>query len=617
MTDDRSAEEASGAGDERSRSGPLARAGRALVPGVVRRNYALQFAVAFLLITLLITGVGALSYVQIQDLTRADAERTLQSTAELQADSVGDWAAGVSADARGGATSNVFRGRDRSQIRGHLTRSLQRASPYVTGFHYVETDEDAVVVSTTRDYEGRSVQSMSESWGAPIQAATTAEEWGVSVADTAYERDGRRLLAFVVPVYDGALVVTAEIPQEHERIDGTRSVVATEVLTPAGDNVFAPNDTGRPHSTESTAFSRAVDGVEGVYEDPANVTAFAPVDGVDWVVMTVAAKADLYEASRTVGRNVIVLVVSSVLALTAVGVVLGSGTVRSLRRLRRRAEAMEAGDLDVDLSTAREDEIGRLFAAFDGMRRALGTQIREAETARERAERSRRDLARQNERLDQFAGTVSHDLRNPLNVASGHLELLERKLDDLGAEATESLASHVETIDDAHVRMESLIEDVLALSRQGEAIDETQPVDLETVARDAWATVDDGGASLSVVGSRTVAADPDRLRQVFENLFRNSVEHGSADPASRAGDSALSVEVGLAETGFYVADGGPGIPPEDADAVFEYGHTTAEDGTGLGLAIVETIVEAHGWRIAVDEGYEAGAKFVVSGLDEE
>ncbi|MFC7196921.1 sensor histidine kinase [Halosimplex aquaticum] len=247
---------------------------------------------------------------------------------------------------------------------------------------------------------------------------------------------------------------------------------------------------------------------------------------------------------------------------------------------------MEEGDLDVDLRTSREDEIGRLFVAFDSMRRALRRQIREAEAAREEAEQSRRELQRQNERLDQFASTVSHDLRNPLNVASGHLRLIERKADDLGEEVAESLESHVEKTADAHDRMEAIIGDVLALAREGRDIEETQPVDLGTIARDAWETVDSGEAAFAVAGTRTIEADPDRLRQAFENLLRNAVDHGLPDredgAVAHGGEGPLSVEVGLTETGFYVADDGSGIPSDAVEDVFEYGHTTDPDGTGFG-----------------------------------
>ena len=80
---------------------------------------------------------------------------------------------------------------------------------------------------------------------------------------------------------------------------------------------------------------------------------------------------------------------------------------------------------------------------------------------------------------------------------------------------------------------------------------------------------------------------------------------GPTDP----GDAAVRVRVGRTDEGFYVADDGSGIDPEQRDAVFEPGHTTAPDGTGFGLAIVERIAEAHEWTVSVTEGREGGARF--------
>ena len=213
-------------------------------------------------------------------------------------------------------------------------------------------------------------------------------------------------------------------------------------------------------------------------------------------------------------------------------------------------------------------------------------------------ERYRRELERQNERLDQFASLISHDLRNPLNVAAGRLDLARQDLDD------ENLA----VVADAHERMEVIIEDVLTLARQGQPIDETEPVDLLSVAEDAWHLVDTADADLVTDGDVTFQADRDRLQQLLENLFRNALDHVGPD---------VTVTVGpLPERdGFVVADDGPGIPAADREAVFESGYTTAEDGTGFGLAIVGEIAEAHGWEIAATEGPGGGARFEITGVD--
>jgi signal transduction histidine kinase len=62
------------------------------------------------------------------------------------------------------------------------------------------------------------------------------------------------------------------------------------------------------------------------------------------------------------------------------------------------------------------------------------------------------------------------------------------------------------------------------------------------------------------------------------------------------------------ESGFYIEDDGPGVPPDDRTDVFENGYTTEENGTGFGLSIVQTIFEAHGWNVSLTEGTEGGAR---------
>ncbi|WP_338729891.1 PAS domain-containing sensor histidine kinase [Haladaptatus sp. DJG-WS-42] len=216
-------------------------------------------------------------------------------------------------------------------------------------------------------------------------------------------------------------------------------------------------------------------------------------------------------------------------------------------------------------------------------------------------------LKRQNERLEKFATVVTHDLRNPLNVAMGRLEIAK--------ETGES--RHFEAIANAQKRMERIIEDVLAVARQGEAVEETQPVTLDTVARRAWDTVDTGTATLVVDTDTRIDADVSRLTQLFENLFRNSVEHASTgeqpatNSANERSEEAVTVHVGRLDNdaGFYVEDTGRGIPPDKRERVFESGYTTDSEGTGFGLAIVMEIAMAHGWKIDVKGGTAGGARF--------
>ena len=257
----------------------------------------------------------------------------------------------------------------------------------------------------------------------------------------------------------------------------------------------------------------------------------------------------------------------------------------------------------------------------------------------DRKERER-ELRRQNERLEEFAAIVSHDLRNPLQVAAGRLELArdEHESEDLDAAA------------DAIDRSRTLVDDLATLTREGTTRSDPEPVDLASAARECWAHVDADAARLVVDADRVVLALPGGLDRLLENLLRNSVEHGSTSPHSNArgdgiehgvadgrgppdspggqehsgpesedsGDNAaptLTVTVGLLKNGFYVEDDGRGIDPDDRETVFDPGYSTSETGTGFGLRIVEQVADAQGWSVQATEGTDGGARFEVTGVE--
>jgi len=212
----------------------------------------------------------------------------------------------------------------------------------------------------------------------------------------------------------------------------------------------------------------------------------------------------------------------------------------------------------------------------------------------ERKARERR-LERTNERLEEFAYVVSHDLRNPLQVAQGRMEVLREKYDD----------EQLEVIEQAHQRMNRLIDNLLTLARDGDQISETEAVDLGDLSETCWQNIETTDATMRVEIDRTITADRSRLEQLVENLMRNAIEHGGED---------VTVTVGPLDDGFYVADDGPGIPVDKRHEVFEIGHSTIDSGTGFGLAIVEQVAQAHGWTIEVTDGTDGGARFEFHGV---
>ncbi|HKL27800.1 MAG TPA: PAS domain-containing sensor histidine kinase [Natrialbaceae archaeon] len=218
----------------------------------------------------------------------------------------------------------------------------------------------------------------------------------------------------------------------------------------------------------------------------------------------------------------------------------------------------------------------------------------------------KRELERQNERLERFASFVSHDLRNPLMLAQNATRAaLERYGED----------EDLRDADDSLDRMSRLIEDVLALVREGKTVKNPEPVRVESAVQTAWNAFEADVATV-VIGDDLpmICADEDRLVRVFENCFRNAVEHGVADDSS-TGKSGVTIRVGPLADGFYVEDDGPGIPEADREDVFRRGYTTAEDGTGFGLNIVASIAEAHGWSVKACEGEEGGARFEITDVE--
>ena len=156
--------------------------------------------------------------------------------------------------------------------------------------------------------------------------------------------------------------------------------------------------------------------------------------------------------------------------------------------------------------------------------------------------------------------------------------------------------------------MDDIIEELLVLARESQTISDPEAVEIAGVAREAWRHVETGDATLVVEATGNVRSDHNRLLHVFENCYRNSVEHASADHTPtvwvRADDDAL-----------YITDDGPGIPPAERERVLEAGYSSDPDGTGLGLYIVREIAEAHGWTLELGTATEGGLEIALRGVD--
>ena len=211
------------------------------------------------------------------------------------------------------------------------------------------------------------------------------------------------------------------------------------------------------------------------------------------------------------------------------------------------------------------------------------------------------ELKEKTERLEEFTSIVAHDLRNPLQVAQARAEFIE--------DSFEECEEHFHAINRSHQRMEELTNKLMRVARTDSDNVSLSEATVGDIARQAWQTVVTNEADLVTeqAETTTVRADREQLLELFENLFRNAIEHGGDD---------VTVRVGTLNDGFYVEDDGPGFPTDGREKVLEMGYTTETQGTGLGLGIVTEIVDAHKWEVRVTDSTDGGARIEIYGVGE-
>lgn len=200
------------------------------------------------------------------------------------------------------------------------------------------------------------------------------------------------------------------------------------------------------------------------------------------------------------------------------------------------------------------------------------------------------------DRLDEIASILSHDLKSPLQVVRGHIELAEASGD------VDDLPQAIGALD----RIEELADDLAILARTDQRIGRIESVGLDELVETAWSTVQSSVAELNLERSVELLADKSTACQLLENLFMNAVDHGGP---------GVTIRVGPLEEGFYVEDDGPGIPPDDREQVFEWGYSSSGGHNGLGLAIVDKIARAHDWDVSIAESESGGTRFEIAGVE--
>jgi two-component system, OmpR family, sensor kinase len=274
------------------------------------------------------------------------------------------------------------------------------------------------------------------------------------------------------------------------------------------------------------------------------------------------------------------LLIGSVLAW-----LLADRVLRPVKAVTETARSISGGDLSRRIPESGHDEIGVLAQTFNDMLARLETAF----AAQQR-----------------FVHDAGHELRTPITIVRGHLELLE----DDPQDREQTLALVMDELE----RMSRIVDDLLTLAKW------EQPDFLKPAPFEVGALVDDVLAKASALGPRnwqldsfaegTIVADRQRVTQALMQLAENAVQH------TEEGDEiGLGAFVAGGETRLWVRDTGPGVPFEEHERVFDRFYRAGEerrsDGAGLGLSIVQAIARAHGGRVELSSVPGAGARFTI------
>jgi len=294
----------------------------------------------------------------------------------------------------------------------------------------------------------------------------------------------------------------------------------------------------------------------------------------------------------------------------AVLLVLIRNVTQPIERLAEGAGRVAEGRLDVTVEVNRDDEIGRLAAAFNHMTGRL--------RARHLLE-ARLSAAEKRAEIGQLASGLAHEIKNPLNALSLGLDVLKRRHRPPEEGPGNDYAARIETLREEINRLATLINNFLAFGRPLTIT--PAPVDVgtlvETTLADLSETAGRAGVEIerrTAPGLPPVSADASLLKSALWNLAQNGIQAMESRGGTLRVTAAAGAGVVGPEVTVTVEDTGPGLAPADLPRLFEPYFSKREGGVGLGLAMVKRIVEEHGGRVAADNRTDGttGARFAIT-----
>jgi len=460
-----------------------------LLPGFIGGSYAMRLGVALAVAVVVMVGFGAVISTQASATLQDDVEGDLRTLSDTRTTELDSWLDGVKREAVLTSSLEPVRSGDGDTADEALTELVasDRAPEDVAAIHYLDTDAMVIRESTNDDFEGVSPAEQ----GAPF--ATDMPSF--PGPDVAYVTDpfsigtvDHPVVAVVTPVPgddDRALVFMLDIASRAETLSAANDDTSTVVVNAAGQYVAHPN--ASKILTDHDGMDLSMIPLNGTtFMDRGDtLMASSRMETTGWAVMVHSPTDTAYALGDQINSDLVGLVLLAVINLGLIGVTIGSNTIISLRRVSERARAMADGDLDVDLETSRDDEIGTLYTSFAEMRDSIREKIRETESAREEAESARTEAEQARERAESEADEMEAMTTHLESKAAAYGDVLSDAADgdltqrvdpDSENEAMETVGVHVNEALDALeatiAEMKSFADEVVAATdRVGDSAD--------------------------------------------------------------------------------------------------------------------------------------------------
>lgn len=590
------------------------------IPGVgrivawVRSSYRRKLA-AVLLVVLLIIGAASLGlYLQISWLLGDSVERSMTAAANAEADELTEWTRQKQLVTHALSAHPVYESGDDAEIREYLderVRSQRKAR--LTNAYIIDRRNQTVETSLRRELEGTSLTDLP--WEEDFAFRAFDD---VRVTQPYRTEDGTTEVGFITPIQHQPgklLVVTVNAASIFERFEHPVDGGFTRVVDSNGTVVFADDPSVSQQQYHSGALRAPIVGMgirgesgfrtELAYERSRNgsvdyVAAFAHVDGTDWVLIEHAPASEAYEIRNRVRTWIGIVGVVSLVAMLGVVALVGADVTGAVSRLTDRAERIEGGQYDVTFETDRPDEFGDLNRTLASTRDTLQERFEKIRETSQALKTSNTALKERTEMVSVLNRIVRHNVRNDVNIISGHTEFLSEAIDD------DDLTTHVDSIQETAQRLATIsgqsrrINELLA-DENAERVELSFPECLAEPIADVRSSFEDATIRVHVRGSTpiqtsTVATFPYILADVVEQL----VEHNGGSVVVDVYIEREPTDGDQRSVVIRIDDDGVGLPALDVRAISAGEVTPLNHGEGLALWCLAWTVDKSGGDLVVD-----------------